>query len=153
MARMAGWQAEFLERVAALSDSNGLPPSFNRVFAWLIVCEPAEQSVEQLRATLRLSAGAISGATATLIRVGYVERVTVPGQRRLYYRIRPDAWEQTMRHRLEAATYIRISADKALAHVAEPHPRLTQMRDVLAWFEDRLSEWNSPEPSPPRPVS
>ena len=46
-----------------------------------------------------------------------------------------------------------ISADKALAHVAEPHPRLTQMRDVLAWFEARLSEWNSPEPSPPRPVS
>ncbi len=45
----ADWQVEFMERVTALSEVSGLPPSHVRVFAWMIVCDPPEQSVDDLR--------------------------------------------------------------------------------------------------------
>lgn len=134
-----GWQREFLQRMSVLGDTTGLPPSFMQVFAWLIVCEPPAQSVEQLRAALGLSAGAISAATTTLIHLGLVERVSHAGQRRLYYRMRPWAWERLLRLRLDASRQITATADDALAQVPGPHERLREMRDVMAHFEATLT--------------
>ncbi len=133
------WQREFLQRMSVLGDTTGLPPSFMQVFAWLIVCEPPQQSVEQLRASLGLSAGAISAATTTLIHLGLVERVSQPGQRRLYYRMRPRAWERLLRLRLDASRQITATAAEALAQAPGPHERLCEMRDVVAYFEATLS--------------
>jgi DNA-binding transcriptional regulator GbsR (MarR family) len=136
----ADWQLEFVTRVGHLSDLSGLPPSHVQVFAWLVVCDPAHQSVGQLRQTLGLSAGAISMATATLVRMGLVERITQPGERRLYYRFRPGVWHRLLRSRLDGTREIRTVADDALARAPEPPVRLAQMRDVYAWFEHKLSE-------------
>ena len=135
----ARWQHDFVERMAALGDTTGLPPSFTQVFAWLVVCDPPQQSVEQLRAALGLSAGAISAATATLVRLGLVERVSQAGQRRLAYRLRPRAWERLLRMRLDATREICATADDALAHVPGPHDRLREMRAVLGHFEATLA--------------
>jgi len=134
----ARWQHEFVGRMSALGDTTGLPPSFTPVLAWLVVCDPPQQSVEQLRAALGLSAGAISAATATLMRLGLVERVSQAGQRRLTYRLRPRAWERLLRMRLEATREICATADAALAHVPGRHDRLREMRDVLGYFETTL---------------
>jgi DNA-binding transcriptional regulator GbsR (MarR family) len=145
------WQHEFVERMGALGDTTGLPPSFTLVFAWLIVCDPPQQSVEQLRARLGLSSGSISSATTTLIRLGLVERVSQPGQRRLAYRLRPRAWERLLQMRLDATRRICATADDALAHVPGPHERLREMRAVLAHFESTLTSLLDGEPDPSRP--
>lgn len=137
--RPAEWQAEFVERVGALSDVTGLPPSHIRVFAWLLVCDPPEQPVDDLREALGLSAGAISMATATLVRMGFAERFTKPGGRRLYYRLHPGGWDRLLRLRLEATSRMRSIAEEALAQAPQPHARLAQMRDVYAWFEDSIA--------------
>jgi len=135
----AEWQRDFVARMGALGDTTGLPPSFTQVFAWLIVCDPPHQTVDQLRAALGLSAGAISAATTTLIRLGLVERVSQTGQRRLAYRLRPRAWERLLRMRLDATREMGATADDALVHVRGPHERLREMRAVLAHFESTLS--------------
>ena len=106
----AGWQLEFVERVGALADLSGLPPSHVQVFAWLVVCDPPHQSAGQLRETLKLSAGAISMATATLVRMGVVERIAQAGERRAYYRFHPGGWERLMRSRLLATSQMRAIA-------------------------------------------
>ena len=138
MTAVAPWQQEFLERTGAMAEMVGLPPSVIRVFAWLVVCEPAEQSVDDMRAALRLSSGAISGATTILGRMSVTERVIVPGQRRLYYRLQPGGWERLMRLRLEATAQMRAIADNAIAAASGPHARLTEMRDLYASFEAAL---------------
>jgi DNA-binding MarR family transcriptional regulator len=140
VASIAPWQAAFLERASALVELTGLPPSHLAVFAWLIVCEPPEQSVADLRAVLGLSAGAISAATATLVRMGLVERVARPGERRLAYRLRPGGWDELLRARLDAATRMRAMAAAALAEAPEPQPRLRELHDLYAWFEARMRE-------------
>jgi DNA-binding transcriptional regulator GbsR (MarR family) len=137
---MASWQRDFVERAAALEVAAGLPPSHVQVFAWLVVCEPPSQSVEQLRRALGLSSGAISMATNTLVGMGVVERVTHPGERRAHYRLHADGWERLLRRRLEAAGRLRAIAADALTHAPGPQARLSEMHDMYAWFEDRVGE-------------
>ena len=136
----ADWQIEFIERVGSLADASGLPPSHMQVFAWLVVCDPPHQSVEQMREALGLSVGALSMATTALISTGLVERIARPGERRLYYRFRPGGWERMLRARLEGAARMRVIADDALARAPEPPVRLSEMRDMYAWFEDNMAE-------------
>lgn len=137
--RPAGWQTEFIERTAALSDMTGLPPSVLQVFSWLIVSEPAEQSAEDIHDVLGLSAGAISSATTTLVRMGMIERITQPGQRRLFYRVRPGAWDHITRLRLEATMRMRAIVDDAIERAPKTQSRLAEMRDVYAYFEESLT--------------
>ena len=129
-----------MERAGALADVSGLPPSYIQVFGWLVVCDPPHQSVEELRQTLGLSAGAISMATAALMRMGIVERIAQPGRRRLFYRLHPAAWERVLRLRLEALSQARAAAEDALAQAPEPQSRLAGMRDMYAWFESRITD-------------
>jgi DNA-binding transcriptional regulator GbsR (MarR family) len=137
----ADWQLEFIDRVGAWADVSGLPPSYVRVFAWLVVCDPPEQSVEELRARLGLSAGAISMATAALGRMGIVERVARSGERRAYYRFHPRGWEQVLRLRLEATAQTRAAAKEALSRASDRHLRLEGMHDMYAHFERSIAEY------------
>lgn len=135
----ADWQQEFLDQIAAAGDVAGVPPSFVRVLAWLVVCDPPHQSVEQLRAALGLSAGAVSMAANTGIRMGLVERLSRPGDRRLYYRVRPGGWDRLLVARLEATSRMRAIAERAIAQAPNATGRLAEMRDVYAWFEKNMS--------------
>ena len=136
----APWQLDFVESVSSVAETFGLPPSYVQVFAWLIVCEPAEQSGDGIRAALGLSSGAVSMATAALIRSGLVERIALPGDRRHFYRQRAGGWERTLRTKIDAAAELRLVAEKAIARAPSPPERLGEMRDVYAWFERRMVE-------------
>lgn len=136
----APWQLKFVDAIGSMADSSGLPPSHLRVFAWLVVCDPPEQSVDAIRAVVGLSSGAVSMATATLIRMGLVQRVTHPGERRHFYRFRPGGWERMLQLRIETATEIRAVAEETLAHAPEAPDRLAEMRAVYAWFEENMAE-------------
>jgi DNA-binding transcriptional regulator GbsR (MarR family) len=138
-ATIAAWQAEFVERAGLLlAGLTGLPPSHTRLFAWLVVCEPPEQSVDDLQAALGLSPGAISMATAALVRMGVVERTMPPGTRRRNYRVDTGAWRRMVEMRRDAAAQLLVTAKRALSHAPPPQPRLEEMHAVYAWF-DRLS--------------
>ncbi|HEX9124590.1 MAG TPA: MarR family transcriptional regulator, partial [Actinomycetota bacterium] len=127
-----GWELDFVDHVAAFADVSGVPPSVLRVFGWLVVCEPPEQSVDDLRTALGLSAGAISMAMSTLARIGIVERISRPGERRHFYRLHPQAWERMNRIRLESLTDGRAAIERALDLAPSPNPRLERMRDLYA---------------------
>jgi DNA-binding transcriptional regulator GbsR (MarR family) len=139
--RPAEWQLEFIDRIGASADVSGLPPSYIRVLAWLLVCEPPEQSVEDLRETLGLSAGAVSMATTTLGRMGFVERVARAGDRRLRYRFPPQAFERVIELRLTATIGARAAAEAALENAPRPSPRLEGLRDMYAFFEEGIAEY------------
>jgi DNA-binding transcriptional regulator GbsR (MarR family) len=136
----AEWQLEFVDLIAAFADVSGVAPSVLRLFGWLVVCEPPDQSVEDLRTALGLSAGAISMATSALTRMGLVERVSRPGERGRLYRLHPQAWQRVSRLRLEATSQIRVAAESALARAGVAQPRLSGMRDLYAYFERSIAD-------------
>jgi DNA-binding MarR family transcriptional regulator len=135
----ADWQVEFMERLATLSEVSGLPPSHVRVFAWMIVCDPPEQSVDDLRRALGLSAGAISMATSMLIRIGIVERISRPGERRLLYRFHARGWERLLRLRLESMAQMRRAGEDALEN-APGQDRLSGMCELFVHYERSTAE-------------
>jgi len=138
----APWQSDFVDRCALLlGDATGMPPSHARVVAWLVVCEPAEQSAEELQAALGLSAGAISMAATALVRMGVVERTLRGGTRRLHYRIDPDGWRRVLRMRIEVIRQLRSTAAQALPHARESRDRLDEMHAMYAWFEHAAAEY------------
>src|SRR5213080_4490877 len=82
----------FANEMGMFYEDLGLPRAWGRVLGWLLVCEPDFQSGEDLAAILRGSRGSVSMTTRALISGGLVDRRTLHGDHRTYYRIRPETW-------------------------------------------------------------
>lgn len=118
-----------------------------RIFGWLLISNPPHQSMDQLVEVLQASKGSVSTMTRLLIQVSLIERLSLPGQRRDYFRIRPHAWSQMIKQRLVQITAFREMADKGLKLLEDEPPnlrqRLEEMRDIHAFFERELPAMNA----------
>ncbi|BDG04084.1 GbsR/MarR family transcriptional regulator [Anaeromyxobacter oryzae] len=139
----------WIEEVAILFERDGLPRMAGRIFAWLLVCEPAEQSMEDLAAALQGSKASMSTMTRLLANAGLVERIRPPGARRDHFRIHAGQWERLWRARLEqlrtATTVMRRGLDLLARRPAAVRLRLEELHDQYAFFErelpDVLARW------------
>jgi DNA-binding transcriptional regulator GbsR (MarR family) len=95
---MRAEEQQFVDRWSAILALEGLPPVAGRLWAWLLVCEPEDQTVEEIAEAIGASRGAISGAVRMLEPSGLIVRSKRRGDRREYWRTSPDA----MVHSLEA---------------------------------------------------
>jgi DNA-binding transcriptional regulator GbsR (MarR family) len=120
---MRAEEEAFIDRWSRILASEGLPPVAGRLWAWLLVCEPPEQSVEQIAEAIGASRGAISGAVRMLEPSGLIVRIKRRADRREYWRTSPDA----VIHSLEA---------KARA----TRPSLQALDDVIEALRDRPDE-------------
>lgn len=123
-------------------ESLGIPRTAARVLSALLVADPPEQTAEQLSATLHASRGAISGGTAMLETMGLIERRRRPGDRRDYFRNKPDAWFTATKQQIALITHLRQLAEQGLAAMDNAKPEVTEgfqdMRDMLVFFEREL---------------
>ena len=78
---------QFVEDLGLQYESDGIPRMAGRLVGWLHICEPPQQTASELAEALGASAGSISSATRTLIQIGILERVGVPGQRSAAFRL------------------------------------------------------------------
>src|ERR671917_673927 len=59
----------------------GQPPALGRVFAWLLICDPPEQTAAEIAEALHTSRSAVGSAIASLETQGLVQRIRVAGER------------------------------------------------------------------------
>jgi DNA-binding transcriptional regulator GbsR (MarR family) len=131
-----------------MSRTYGTPKMTGRVLGWLLVCDPVEQTAAQLAQELDASKGAISGATATLVRSRLVERRHIRGQRAERFRLRPEAWDDQVRDR-DAAHDARELIALGLAALGDVpagrRARLDELATFYTWWESRMDslweEW------------
>jgi DNA-binding transcriptional regulator GbsR (MarR family) len=68
-----------------------------------------------------------------------IERLSLPGERRDYFRIRSESWAALFKRRMELVSDFRQLADRGLEllneHTSEQRRRLEEMRDMYAFFE------------------
>lgn len=135
-------EAAFVEDVAVFFEGEGLPKTVGRVIGWLLICDPPEQSPAQLAAALQVSRSSISSATRMLTPSGLVERVSLPGERQDYFRIRPDAWAAMLRRRAEQTTLFRDLAARGLDLLSrepeERRERLERVHELYGFLEQEL---------------
>jgi len=91
---------DYLERWGMLFEMLGATRMMGKVLAWLLVCDPPEQTAAGIAEALGASAGSVSTTTRALVQMGMIERFGVTGQRSAYFRVRPYVWGQLMRRRM-----------------------------------------------------
>lgn len=127
---------EFVEQIGLFVEDAGLPRMSGRIIGWLLVCEPEHQSAEQLAAALGASRGSISTMTQLLLRAGLIERITVAGSRRTYYRHGHNAWTQQMRSAMSQVTRARVLAKRGLRALGDaPEARRRRLDEMLRFHE------------------
>jgi DNA-binding transcriptional regulator GbsR (MarR family) len=87
---------EFVDRMGLHLEADGLPRSAGRIFGYLMLAESA-CSLDDLAEALQVSKASVSTNARLLEQVGILERTGEPGDRRDFYRMRPDAWERMLR--------------------------------------------------------
>ncbi len=105
---------QFVEEVGILFEQSGLPRMAGRILGWLLISDPPHQTTSDLAEALLASKGSISTMSRLLIRIGLIERISLPGQRRDYFRIKPGAWHQMMKESLVQTTAFRQLAERGL---------------------------------------
>jgi DNA-binding MarR family transcriptional regulator len=69
----------------------GLPPVFGRVSAWLLICDPPEQTAAEIAEALHASRSAVGSAIASLENQGQVRRTRAAGERADRVSFHPEA--------------------------------------------------------------
>jgi DNA-binding transcriptional regulator GbsR (MarR family) len=139
----------FADEIGLLYEDLGQPRIAGRVLGWLLVCEPDCQSAEDLATVLHASRGSISTTTRLLVRAGLVERQTIRGDRRTYYRIRPGAWTTVFEEQIQTARRMRELAERGLELLndepVERRSRIEELHALTAFYEREapilLSRW------------
>lgn len=134
---------QLAEDFGMLFDAAGVPRMAGRIFGWLMVCDPPQQSAADLAKHVGASKGSISAMTRLLQASGIVERFSIPGKRATYFRIKENPWAEMMTAKLRFITAFRGIAEKGLTLLAnEPasvRRRLTEMRDTYSFFEQEFA--------------
>jgi len=120
-------------------EQGGVPRMTGRVLGWLLISNPPHQSAQELAEALQASKGSVSSATRMLIQIGFVERMSLPGDRKTYYVLKPGVWSQLARRRMQHFTVQKDLAARGLSLLKDEEPqvrlRLQEMYDIHAFFE------------------
>jgi DNA-binding transcriptional regulator GbsR (MarR family) len=142
---------QFVENAGLYFERLGLVRMAGRVVGWLLICDPPHQTMQEIGEALQASKSSISTALTELLRFFLVERFTLPGERRDYYRLASDVWYRSFAARMGELTEIRKLAEQGLAVLKdedkERRQRLELMRDMYAFMEREfpklLEKWEA----------
>jgi DNA-binding transcriptional regulator GbsR (MarR family) len=133
----------YVDETGLLLEAGGLPRTAGQVLGWMLVCEPEQQSLNDLTETLGISKATASSMTRFLMHVGFLERTVGPGDRRDYYRVSHKAWSRFMRSRIELMHSLRQNAEHGLQVLAaaprERRERLQRMQRLYSFLEREMS--------------
>jgi DNA-binding MarR family transcriptional regulator len=127
-------QAAFVEAMGRYLGQYGLPPMAGRMWGWLLVCDPVEQTAGQLAEALHASRGSISGTGRMLESAGFIRRSTRRGDRREYFSAPIGAFRALIDS--AGATYRRFReiAQLGIAAVGDlPPPARARIEEVAAF--------------------
>ena len=121
-----------------------LTPVAGRLWAWLLICEPTEQTAADLAVELRASRSAISGAAGFLSAAGMIRRVQRRGDRREYFSAPAGTFDTLLRG--IGTTYTRLVeiTEDGLAAMADRPPssraRLAEVHDATVFIRAAFPE-------------
>ena len=87
---------QFVERMALICEKEGMPRIAGRIFGYLLATDQTF-SLEDLAERLQASKASVSTNARMLEQFGMIRRLSVLGDRRDFYRVEDDPWEQMLR--------------------------------------------------------
>jgi DNA-binding transcriptional regulator GbsR (MarR family) len=136
---MTEGESAFVEEMGQALATYGMTPMAGRMWGWLLICEPPEQTAADLAEALQASRGAISGTARMLTTAGMIRRSTRRGDRREYFSAPPEALDSFLENAGQIYRRFRQMAERGLVALADRPPesrrRLEELRDVFAFVE------------------
>ena len=136
---MTPGESQFVEEMGQFLGSIGMTPMSGRMWGWLLICEPPEQTAADIADALQASRGAISGTARLLASAGLIRRSTRPGDRREYFSAPPEALDSMLASAGAIYRQMREIAERGLAAMsgrsAGERARLEEFHDVMGFVE------------------
>lgn len=135
--------SEFVERFGLMWERLGSNRSVGRVMAWLLVADPAEQTAGDIADALKISQANVSTTVRTLEMLGLVERISIPGKRRIHFRIPKGAWQNTTGSRLREFDDFMAAASlgrEVMAERTSGRERIEELWEWASWWRARYGE-------------
>ncbi len=119
--------------------SVGMTPMAGRMWGWLLICDPLEQTAADLAEALQASRGSISGTARLLAAAGMIRRTKRRGDRREYFTAPPGALRALLVGAGASYRRFREITEDGLAVLADQparvRERLQEVHDAYAFFE------------------
>ena len=136
---MTPGESRFVEEMGQFLASLGMTPMAGRMWGWLLIGEPAEQTAAEIAEALHASRGAISGTARLLATSGLIHRATKPGERREYFSAPPEGLDLLLGSAAAIYRQMRGIAERGLDAIADrpaaSRARLQEFHDVMAFVE------------------
>ncbi len=147
---MSPEEAEFVDRLGLFMERLGGPRTMGRIYGWLLICDPPQQSLTELAQSLSVSKASVSTVARQLQEGGMIERLPSSTRQHLY-RVTPggfasvlDTQLSRMKPGIDVANFGLTLLDKARA---EQRERLEDFRDFCEFSaqdyrDEMLQRWN-----------
>jgi DNA-binding transcriptional regulator GbsR (MarR family) len=139
---MTPGESQFVEEMGQFLGSLGMTPMAGRMWGYLLICDPPEQTAAQIAEALHASRGAISGTARLLAGPGLIRRSTRPGDRREYFSAPAEALDSMLASAGAIYRQMREIAERGLAATAErsleARARLQEFHDVMTFVEQEV---------------
>jgi DNA-binding transcriptional regulator GbsR (MarR family) len=136
---MTPGEGRFVDEMGHFLSSLGMTPMAGRMWGWLLICEPPEQTAAEIAEALHASRGAISGTARLLAGSGLIRRSTRLGDRREYFSAPPEGLDALLGSAAGIYQQMRAIAERGLESVAdrsvESRARLQEFHDVMVFVE------------------
>ena len=135
--------SEFVERIGLLWEVEGFPRIAGRIYA-ITLLSPRACSLDEIAESLGVSKASVSNDTRMLEKLGFLERVGRPGDRKAYYQITNDSMQRTLATRVARMREFQqaIASGISLPVASEIRARLRvhdkAYRTVIGALEDAL---------------
>lgn len=130
----------FADHVARIyAEKYGFAPVTGRVIGYLSVCQPMEQSINDIADTLLTSRSAINGALKTLDGMKLIQRTRPAGTRADLVSLNPRDWRDTG---FQADEYVQMAAlaREGLELLKDATPERREPLEMMASMNDFLAE-------------
>jgi DNA-binding transcriptional regulator GbsR (MarR family) len=138
-----GRERHFAEELGLLFEEHGGQRMMGRILGRLLFCQPSHQSSAEIASYLMVSRGSVSTSTRYLVNSGFIERVSFPGDRSTYFRIKKGAWTKSFEAQTLQIRLMRELAQRALDMTDREtgdsvHSRVQEFYDFFRFWEDQM---------------
>jgi DNA-binding transcriptional regulator GbsR (MarR family) len=142
---MSPEEAEFVDRMGLFFELLGASRTMGRIYGWLLICDPPQQSLTQLADALSVSKASVSTVARQLQEGGMIERLPSPNRQHLY-RVTPGGFTSVLETQLSLMRRGIEPAEFALSVLgddrAEQRQRVEDFRDFCEFctqaYRDQL---------------
>ena len=119
-------------------DTENMPPMAGRLLAYLMVCDPPEQTFESLQVALSASAGSISTMSQLLLERGLITRFRPPKSRRDYLSVHRNMPMRLLQDNIRSVLIMHDLAEEGVRLVPADNTRVQSFHELYSLLVDEM---------------